>query len=67
VINAAYVAAKGRTFFAPNPIFDTPQASDGFINKTLEDIRQALQVATARGEELPIRQLLTILAALVQT
>jgi hypothetical protein len=65
-INAAYVGAKGRTFFAPNPIFENSQAPDGFINKTLEDVRQALQTATARGEEGPIRQLLATIAALVR-
>jgi hypothetical protein len=67
VINAAYVAAKGRTFFSPNPIFEIPQATDPFINTTLEQVRQALQAATARGEEVPIRQLLTVLEALART
>ena len=66
-INAAYVVAKGKTFFAPNPIFEIPQANDEFINTTLEQVRQALQAAVARGEEQPLRQLLATLAALVHT
>lgn len=67
VINAAYVAAKGRTFFAHNPIFDIPETSDGFINETLEQLRQIAQAATTRGEEEPLRQVLAAMAALVQT
>ncbi len=67
VINAHYVAAKGRTFFEHNLIFDLPQASDGFINETLEQLRQVSQGATARGEEEPLRQVLAAMAALVQT
>jgi hypothetical protein len=66
-INAAYVGAKGRTFFAPNAFFDIPQANDGFINDTLEQLRQAVQAAAARGDEAPLRQLLVTFSTLVQT
>ena len=66
-INAAYVAAKGRTFFAPNAFFDIPQANDGFINDSLEQLRQAVQAAAARGDEVPLRQLLATFSTLVQT
>lgn len=66
VINAHYVAAKGKTFFAHNPVFDLPQASDGFINETLEQLRQVAQAATARGEEEPLRQVLAAMSAHVQ-
>jgi hypothetical protein len=67
VINAEYVAAKGKTFFASNPFIDIPQATDGFINETLEQLRQTAQAAAARGEEEPLRQLLGALAGLVRT
>jgi hypothetical protein len=67
VINAEYIAAKGKTFFAPNPIFDIPLATDGFINETLEHLRRAVQAATTRHEEEPLRQLLAALSALVRT
>jgi hypothetical protein len=66
-INAAYVAAKGRTFFAPNAFIDIPQANDGFINDSLEQLRQAVQAAAARGDEVPLRQLLATFSTLVQT
>ncbi|SIO26110.1 hypothetical protein SAMN05443247_03241 [Bradyrhizobium erythrophlei] len=67
LINASYVAAKGRTFFASNPIFDIPESSDGFINSTLEHLRRFEQISTARGEEDAIRQILIAIAKLVQT
>ena len=34
-INAAYVVAKGKTFFAPNPIFEIHRLTTEFIDKTL--------------------------------
>lgn len=67
LINAGYISAKGKTFFASNPLLDISEASDGFINETLEHLRQLAQVATARGDEEAIRQVLTAMAALVQT
>jgi hypothetical protein len=66
VINASYVEAKGKTFFAHNPVFDIPQATDGFINETLEHLRQTAHVATTRGDEEQIRQTLAAMASLVQ-
>lgn len=66
-INAEYVVAKGKTFFAPNPIFDIPQATDTFINQTLERLRQAAQAATSRAEEEPLRQLFGAMTELVRT
>jgi hypothetical protein len=44
LINASYVAAKGKTFFNSNAIFDIPQASDPFINETLEHLRRLMQI-----------------------
>src|SRR5262249_10612296 len=66
LINACYVGAKGKTFFAHNPVFDIPQATDGFINDTLEQLRQLAHTATARTDEEQIRQILTALAGLVR-
>jgi hypothetical protein len=67
LINATYVATKGRTFLASNPIFETSQATDGFINETLEHLRQLAQASTQRGDEEAIRQTLRAMAALVRT
>jgi hypothetical protein len=66
LISASYVDAKGKTFFACNPVFDIPQATDGFINETLEQLRQLAQIATTRGDEEQIRQTFAALAGLVQ-
>jgi hypothetical protein len=66
LINESYVGAKGKTFFAHNPVLDIPQATDGFINDTLEQLRQLAHTATARGDEEQIRQVLTALAGLVK-
>jgi hypothetical protein len=65
-INGSYVRAKGKTFFAHNPVFDIPQATDAFINDTLEQLRQLAQIATTRGDEEQLRQILAAIAGLVQ-
>ena len=39
-INAAYVEAKGKTFYANNLLMPHPLASDAFITETLEYMRQ---------------------------
>src|SRR5262249_19027823 len=65
LINASYVHAKGKTFFAHNPLFDVQQATDRFINETLEQLRQLAHIATTRGDEEQIRQILAALAGLV--
>jgi hypothetical protein len=66
LINASYLDAKGKTFFAHNPVFDIPWATDGFVNDTLEQLRQLGHIATARADEEQIRQILAALAGLVQ-
>lgn len=65
-INTTYVAAKGKTFFASNPIFDIPDASDPFINDTLEHLRRLAHSATARGDEEATRQIFAAMSVLVQ-
>ena len=66
VINAAYVEAKGKTFFANHPMLDTPLASDGFINNTLEHLRQTARIGVSRGDEQQIEQTLQAMAELVR-
>src|SRR5262245_46698575 len=65
-INAAYVRAKGKTFFTAQLLFDNPLTTDGFINDTLEDLRQNVRVGVTRGDERQIEQNLKALAALVE-
>lgn len=65
-INAAYIDAKGKTFYANNPFFENPFSSDGFINYTLEHLRQDLQSGISRRDEQQIEQTLQAMAALVR-
>ncbi len=63
-INAAYVEAKGKTFFANVLMFDNPLARDGFINDTLEHLRQNVQIGISRGDEQQIEQTFRAMSAL---
>lgn len=63
-INAAYVQAKGKTFFANQILIDSPLTSDRFINDTLEHLRQTARVAVARRDEQQTEQTLRAFAEL---
>ncbi len=63
-INSEYVAAKGRTFFSNQPLFDNPLAAHEFIGKALELLRQNVQTGISRGNEQQIEQTLRAMAAL---
>jgi hypothetical protein len=65
-INRAYVEAKGRTFFEHELLLDNPLSADGFINDTLEHLRQNARIGIARGDEQQIEQTLRAMAQLVQ-
>jgi hypothetical protein len=65
-INAAYVGAKGKTFFTYQFMFENPLTSDDFINNTLEHLRQTARIAISRGDEQQIEQTLSAFAALVR-
>jgi hypothetical protein len=64
-LNAKYVEAKGRTFFATNPVFDMPLSRDSFISETLEHLRLLSQTALTRRDEDQIRQTFATFANLV--
>jgi hypothetical protein len=64
-VNAAYVKAKGKTFFSRYLMFDNPLATDRMINETLEQLRQSARIAVTRGDEEEIEQTLRALAGLV--
>jgi len=63
-INAAYVEAKGKTFFTTHLMFDNPLSRDGFITETLEYLRQNIQIGISRGDEQQIEQTFRAMAAL---
>lgn len=65
-INAAYIDSKGKTFYANSPLVENPFSSDGFINDTLEHLRQNVQSGIARRDEQQIEQTLQAMAALVR-
>lgn len=51
LINAKYCATKHGTFIGSNLLFDSPGTTDGFINASLEDLRQTMRVALGKGDE----------------
>lgn len=65
-INAAYIETKGQTFFANQLMLDNPLTSDGFINDTLEHLRQSARIGVTRGDKQQIEQTLRVMAELVR-
>jgi hypothetical protein len=65
-INAAYVEAKGKTFFTYQLLIENPLTSDSFISDTLEHLRQTTRIAVSRGDEQQIEQTLRTFAGLVR-
>jgi hypothetical protein len=65
-INSAYVQTKGKTFFTYQFMVENPLTSDGFINDTLEHLRQTALIGISRGDEQQIEQTLRAFAALVR-
>ncbi len=65
-INATYIETKGKTFFANQPMLDNPLTTDGFINDTLEHLRQTARIGVTRGDEQQIEQTLRVMARLVR-
>jgi len=65
-INAAYIETKGKTFFANQLLLDNPLTTDGFINDTLEHLRQSARIGVTRGDEQQIEQTLRTIADLVR-
>ncbi|MCD6476339.1 MAG: hypothetical protein J7K85_08800 [Anaerolineaceae bacterium] len=63
-INAAYIKTKEKTFFSNHLMFDNPLSHDGFINKTLEHLRQTVQIGISRGDEQQIEHSTRTLAQL---
>jgi hypothetical protein len=57
ILNHHYVRVKGKTFFTNPPFFDNPLSTDGFINNTLEHLRQSMRYALSRGDEKQIEQI----------
>ncbi len=65
-INATYIETKGKTFFADQLLRENPLTSDGFINDTLEHLRQTARIGVTRGDEQQIEQTLRAIAELVR-
>lgn len=65
-IVAEYVEAKDGTFFSQSFLIDNPFSTDGFINETLEQLRQMQGSAVARGDEQHTEQVISLLSAMVR-
>jgi len=65
-INAAYVKAKGKTFFTTHFMIDHPLSTDSFVNASLEHLRQYAKAAIARRDEEQIEQAFRAFTALVR-
>ena len=64
-INAAYIEAKGKTFYSDNLLIHNPLAHDTFITESLEHLRQNVDSAIRRRDERQIEQSLQAIGALV--
>ncbi len=65
-INAAYIKAKGTTFYANALMIEHPWSHDAFITDSLECLRQNADTAIGRRDERQIEQLMRALTMLVQ-
>jgi hypothetical protein len=65
-INQCYVNAKGKTFFNSNGLIENQLTTDGFVNNTLEHLRQAVKAGVSRGDERFIEQSFTAMRKLVE-
>ena len=63
-INAGYVSAKGKTFFQTQIFGSNQFASDGFINETLELLRQHVREVLSRKDETAVEQAYDAMAGL---
>ena len=65
-INAAYIVAKGKTFYAGTLVLQDLRANDSLIDESLESARQSVQIGITRRDEQQIGQTLRSIAALAQ-
>ena len=65
-INAAYIVAKGKTFYASTLVLQDLRANDSLIDESLESARQSVQIGITRRDEQQIGQTLRSIAALAQ-
>ncbi len=63
-INAAYIQAKGKTFFAENGFIEVPFATDPVINHSLEQLKRQFRSAVGRRDEEHVNMLLKTYGAL---
>jgi hypothetical protein len=57
-INALYIQAKGKTFFAENVLIRQPLATDPVINHSLEQLKRQFRFAVGRRDEEHVNMLL---------
>jgi len=64
-INSLYVNTRGPTFISSNPWFDVASPTDGFINDTLEQLRQAHHGSLNAADEVFAEQTMQCIQELV--
>ena len=65
-INAAYIDAKGKTFFASRAFVEDYLSHDGLVGETLELARQNVQMGIRRRDERQLEQTLGMMAELIR-
>lgn len=65
-INAAYMRAKGRTFFAENGFVEVPLATDRVINQTLEQLKREFRSGVGKRDEEHVNMLINAYGDLAQ-
>lgn len=63
-INSRYISARGDTFFASNPFFTNPLATEPFISDTLEKLRRLANSSQGRSDEEQFIQVMSTLTNL---
>lgn len=63
-VNGAYIQAKGKTFFANHAFIDNPFSTDGFINYSLEQLRQLVAISLSNKDEQLLEQVINSLSSL---
>lgn len=65
-INAVYLRAKGKTFFAENGFIEVPFATDAVVNQTLEQLKREFRTGLARRDEEHVNSLIKAYGDLAQ-
>jgi hypothetical protein len=66
MINTNYIQHKGKTFFADSPFINNLESHDPVFSKTLEHLRQNIQLGLSKGDELFVQATFRTFAGLAE-